>query len=82
MSGEPILGLIGSGSGGVERIRVALVEPLMADGWQVAVTLTPTAGSWLRSSGEVDLLEQLTGYPVRVEGRLPQEKSPHPARHR
>jgi phosphopantothenoylcysteine synthetase/decarboxylase len=74
----PTLGLVGSASGGVERIRSELVEPLVADGWRVAVTLTPTAGTWLHASGEAAALEQLTGYPVRVESRLPSEKSPHP----
>ncbi|MBV9920163.1 MAG: flavoprotein, partial [Pseudonocardia sp.] len=41
------LGLVASASGGIERIRQELVEPLMADDWQVAITLTPTAGVWL-----------------------------------
>ena len=72
------LGLVASASGGVERIRHELVEPLMADGWQVAITLTPTAGVWLRESGEADVLAEITGYPVRVESRLPTEKSGHP----
>lgn len=72
------LGLVASASGGVERIRQELVEPLMADGWEVAITLTPTAGVWLRGSGEADVLAEITGYPVRVESRLPSEKSGHP----
>ena len=72
------LGLIGSASGGVERIRGELVEPLLADGWQVAVTLTPTAGIWLRESRETEVIEKITGYPVRVESRLPTQKSGHP----
>jgi phosphopantothenoylcysteine synthetase/decarboxylase len=84
VSGHPVtstpltLGLVGSASGGVEHLRAELVEPLIADGWQVAVTLTPTAGTWLRSTGETAALERLTGYPVRVESRLPAEKSGHP----
>lgn len=41
------LGLIGSAAGGLERIRPALIEPAIARGWQVAVTLTPTGG-WIR----------------------------------
>lgn len=50
----------------------------MARGWRVAVTLTPTAGRWLRMSGEADRLEELTGLPVRDEPRLPGEPRPHP----
>ncbi len=75
---QPTLGLVASASGGVERIRAELVEPLLADGWQVAVTLTPMAGVWLRESGEADAIAEITGYPVRVESRLPTEKSGHP----
>jgi hypothetical protein len=74
----PTLGLIGTASGGLEDIRTQLVEPLIADGWQVAITLTPAAGAWLRESGELDALEKITGLPVRVEPRMPGETSPHP----
>jgi hypothetical protein len=55
-----------------------VVEPLLVEGWRVAVTLTPTAGTWLRASGELDALEKVTGLPVRVEPRSPQDVSPHP----
>ena len=65
-----VLGVVGSAAGGVEALRTGLVEPAMERGWQVAVTLTPTAGQWLRMSGEVDQLEKLTGIPVRDEPRL------------
>jgi hypothetical protein len=44
----------------------------------VAVTLTPTAGTWLTVNGEAALLENLTGFPVRVASRLPGESSGHP----
>lgn len=40
-----VLGVVGSAAGGVEVLRTGLVEPAMVRGWQVAVTLTPTAGS-------------------------------------
>jgi hypothetical protein len=50
----------------------------MDRGWRVAVTLTPTAGQWLRMSGETERLEKLTGLPVRDEPRLPREARPHP----
>ncbi|MFI8343109.1 flavoprotein [Streptomyces sp. NPDC085639] len=73
-----VLGVVGAAAGGLESLRTGLVEPAMARGWQVAVTLTPTAGSWLRLSGEVQRLERLTRLPVRDEPRLPVDSSPHP----
>ncbi|MYX98042.1 flavoprotein [Streptomyces sp. SID486] len=73
-----MLGVVGSAAGGVESLRTGLVEPAMDRGWQVAVTLTPTAGQWLRLSGEAERLEKLTGLPVRDEPRLPGEARPHP----
>ncbi|GGZ74763.1 flavoprotein [Streptomyces bluensis] len=72
------LGVVGTSAGGVETLRTGLVEPALARGWRVAVTLTPTAGHWLRMSGEADRLEELTGLPVRHEARLPGDTSPHP----
>jgi hypothetical protein len=50
----------------------------MALQWQVAVTLTPTAGRRLQMNGEADRLEKPTGLPVRHEPRLPGEARPHP----
>ncbi|MER5716132.1 flavoprotein [Streptomyces sp. NPDC002132] len=73
-----VLGVVGSAAGGVEALRAGLVEPALERGWRVAVTLTPTAGRWLRMSGEVEQLEKLTGLPVRDEPRLPGEARPHP----
>jgi hypothetical protein len=52
--------------------------PALAKGWTVAVTLTPTARSWLRESGEIARLEEATGLPVRDEPRFPGEARPHP----
>lgn len=75
---RPVLGLIGSAAGGVEELRVQIVEPFCSDGWQVAVTLTPTAGIWMRATGEAQKIEQITGLPVRVESRMSAEKSGHP----
>ena len=74
-----VLGIVGTSAGGVEALRTGLVEPALARGWRVAVTLTPTAGRWLRISGETDRLEKLTGLPVRDEPRLPGEARPHPS---
>ena len=42
------------------------------------VTATPTGGHWLADKGETTPLEQLTGFPVRVEARPPGHASPHP----
>ncbi|MGX1505385.1 UNVERIFIED_CONTAM: hypothetical protein RKD43_004010 [Streptomyces graminofaciens] len=67
-----------SAAGGVETLRSGLVEPAIERGWQVAVTLTPTAANWLRTSGEIDQLAKTTGLPVRHESRLPGEDRPHP----
>ncbi|WP_092625587.1 flavoprotein [Jiangella sp. DSM 45060] len=74
----PRLGLVACAAGGVEDLRHHLIEPLRAAGWTVAVTLTPTAASWLRESGEIDRIEAATALPVRSEPRLPWEVSPHP----
>lgn len=72
------LGLIGSAADGMERLRPSLIEPAMARGWRVAVTLTPTAGTWLESNGELPKIEETTGLPARVQPRMPTEVSPHP----
>ncbi|MGW3692062.1 flavoprotein [Streptomyces sp. NPDC005125] len=69
---------MGTAADGVEQLRTGLVEPAIELGWQVAVTLTPNAGRWLRANGELDRLEQLTGLPVRDTPRLPNEPRPHP----
>lgn len=73
-----VLGVVGSAAGGLESLRTGLVEPALALGWQVAVTLTPTAGRWLRENGEFQRLETVTGLSVRDEPRLPTEARPHP----
>lgn len=54
------------------------MAPLVETGWTVAVTATPTAAVWLRESGDLAALEDLTGLPVRSAPRLPGEASPHP----
>ncbi|MFB7311356.1 flavoprotein [Streptomyces sp. NPDC056192] len=73
-----VLGVVGTAADGIETLRTGLVEPAIALGWQVAVTLTPNAGRWLRANGELDRLETLTGLPVRDSPRLPTEPRPHP----
>ncbi|MFD9853475.1 flavoprotein [[Kitasatospora] papulosa] len=78
MGGRGVLGVVATATDGVETLRTGLVGPALALGWQVAVTLTPTAGRWLRANGELDRLETLTGLPVRDSPRLPAEPRPHP----
>ena len=75
---QPVVGLVGSSAGGVEEIRERLIEPLQALGWRVAVTLTPTAATWLDAIGELAKIEDVTGFVVRHLPRLPDEQSPHP----
>ncbi|MFC5909489.1 flavoprotein [Streptacidiphilus monticola] len=75
---QKTLGVVGCAVGGLEGLRRGLVQPAITQGWQVAVTLTPTAGRWLRESGEAARLEALTKFPVRDEPRLPTEGRPHP----
>lgn len=75
---DRVLGLVGSGSGGVDELLSQVIRPAQEQGWTVAVTLTPTAGRWLRDSGGLADIEVATGFPVRVEPRFPHETSPHP----
>jgi len=72
------VGLIAAGAGGVETIRAGLIAPLIDQGHQVAVTLTPTAARWLLAIDEIEPIAQLTELPVRWESRLPGERSQHP----
>ncbi|MFB9906869.1 flavoprotein [Allokutzneria oryzae] len=73
-----VLGLMCSATGGVLGVREGLVEPAVARGWTVAITLTPNAFTWLEAVGEVERLRGLTGLPVRSASRLPTEPRPHP----
>jgi hypothetical protein len=75
----PTLGLICAAAGGIEQVRERLIEPMLADGWTIAVTLTPTAATWLAATDEIAKIEAATGIPVRSAPRLPHEASPHPA---
>lgn len=74
----PVLGLIGSACGGLELIHDELVEHFVDRGWTVAVTLTPTAGTWLETNGQSEKIARTTGLPVRIAPRMPGEHSPHP----
>lgn len=72
------LGVVAAAADGVQGLRPGLVEPALARGWRVGVTLTPTAAAWLGDLGELTPLERLTGLPVRSTPRLPREPRPHP----
>jgi Flavoprotein len=76
--GSRVLGLVGSGSGGVEQLLACLIRPAEDAGWTVVVTLTPTAGRWLREAGMLEEIEKASGFPVRIKPRSPAERSPHP----
>ncbi|GAA3144763.1 hypothetical protein JOF29_005691 [Kribbella aluminosa] len=78
MSGHT-LGLVCAAAGGIEQVRERLIEPMLDDGWTIAVTLTPTATTWLEATDEVGKIEAVTGLRVRSAPRLPNEISPHPA---
>ncbi|MEH1165496.1 flavoprotein [Micromonospora sp. CPCC 205539] len=74
MSKRPVLALVVSAAPPVLRIN-ELIDLLIGDGWRVCVTATPTAATWINQ----DALARQTGYPVRVEWRLPGDPEPHPA---
>jgi hypothetical protein len=78
-SGLPVLGVVGSAADGVESLRTGLVEPALTAGWRVAVSLTPTAATWLAAVGELARIEAVTGLPARHGPRLPSEPRPHPS---
>jgi hypothetical protein len=74
-----VLGLVASSCGGLDaRFRTELAEPAAAQGWRLAITLTPTAAQWLADAGEIDKLQALTDLEVRSESRLPGRPRPHP----
>ena len=73
-----VVGLIACAAGGLRTIRDGFVEPASRRGWEVAVTLTPTASQWLSGTDVRDELAQMTGLPVRDSARLPHERRPHP----
>jgi flavoprotein len=78
MSNPPVLGLIACAAGGLENVQPRLIQPLLSKGWRVALTLTPTAAEWLQPTGELDVLQTITGLPVRWQPRLPSQPRPHP----
>ncbi|MFC6088579.1 flavoprotein [Saccharothrix lopnurensis] len=74
---RPVLALVASAAGGVERWLVdELARPLADRGWRLAITLTPTAARWLEP--RLPDLAATTDLPVRWTSRLPTEPKPHP----
>lgn len=74
MTGQRILALVVCAAPPVLRIG-ELIDLLQSDGWTVCVTATPTAATWI----DREALAEQTGYPVRVEWRMPGDPEPHPA---
>lgn len=72
------IGVVASATGGIDTLHDDLILPLIDRGHQVAVTLTPTAGTWLDDTGDTARIAKVTGHPVRTAPRLPRERSPHP----
>jgi len=77
VSSRGVIGMIACAAGGLGTIGGGFVEPALAAGWGVAVTLTSTASRWL-PEGERTRLAELTGLPVRDRPRLPDAQRPHP----
>ncbi|SBT52484.1 flavoprotein [Micromonospora auratinigra] len=73
MSATRVLALIACAAPPVQRIS-DLIKLLRADGWTVCLTATPTAATWI----DRESLARQTGYPVRVEWRMPGGPEPHP----
>lgn len=73
MTQRDVLALVVCAAPPVLRIG-ELIELLQEDGWTVCLTATPTAATWI----DREALARQTGYPVRVEWRLPGDPEPHP----
>ncbi|MFU8851506.1 flavoprotein [Micromonospora sp. SL1-18] len=73
MSKRGVLALVVCAAPPVLRIG-ELIELLQEDGWTVCVTATPTAATWI----DREALARQTGYPVRVDWRMPGDPEPHP----
>ncbi|UOX84578.1 flavoprotein [Amycolatopsis sp. FBCC-B4732] len=73
------LGLVAGSCGGLDvRFAAELARPAAERGWRTAITLTPTAMSWLESAGALDEVAACSDLPVRSVSRLPGEPRPHP----
>ena len=73
MAGSRVLYVIACAAGPAGTVGV-LVERAHQEGWTVCLVATPNARAFI----DLTALEQLTGWPVRVEQRAPVEVSPLP----
>jgi phosphopantothenoylcysteine decarboxylase len=73
MTGTRTLYLIGSAAPPVMQLDVACLSAIEL-GWDPCVVLTPTAADWV----DVDRLAEVSGKPVRIRPRLPDESDPLP----
>ncbi|MEU0991336.1 flavoprotein [Streptomyces sp. NPDC005953] len=53
-----------------------VIQDVQSRGWDVCLGLTPTAADWLRD--DLDVLEELTGRPVRSQYKRPGESDAWP----
>lgn len=72
---KPVLYVLGCAAPPVQYLERP-VRAAQAEGWEVCLGLTPTAGDWI--DDRVPALEELTGHPVRVAKRLLGEVSAWP----
>jgi phosphopantothenoylcysteine synthetase/decarboxylase len=72
--GRPVLYIIACGSPAA-RFVPSLVQTLRDSGWTVCVVTSPDGRKFV----DVNLLEELTGYPVRSEYKHPEEPDVLPA---
>lgn len=72
------IAVVAAAAGGAHTLGEGLVQPLLEQGHQVTVTLTPTTRTWFDELGETSRLEELTGWPVRSAPRLWGQPRPHP----
>jgi phosphopantothenoylcysteine decarboxylase len=74
MTGARTLYMIGAAAPPVRQLDQAC-ELAIDHGWQPCVILTPTAAEWIG----VERLSAITGVPVRVNPRRPDEQDPLPS---
>jgi hypothetical protein len=76
----PHLLFVVTAAGGLDDVADAAVAPLVARGWTVQVVPTPNAQTWLRSTGSMDRLAELTDLPVTAESDYPPYRTATEAR--
>ncbi|MGR7002172.1 flavoprotein [Yinghuangia aomiensis] len=74
----PVLYVVAGAAPPVASLRYA-IPALVHAGWDVCVTLTPTAAAWLADEPGADGLAAACGRPVRTRDRRLDEARPFPA---